>query len=119
MCPTGKYVKAEPCLSFEKKNGMKSISSSKAKKWSLLIFEIHFSILLFLRLFKTTRNEKVVKVSQKYIDILLTYFRFPTWPVYLCSATVEQPLPVMFCCISAVSYDRCAIHCNFPMTYLL
>ena len=30
---------------------------SKAKKWSLLIFEIQFPMLLFLR---TTRNEKVV-----------------------------------------------------------
>ena len=30
---------------------------SNAKKWSLLIFEIQFPMLLFLR---TTRNEKVV-----------------------------------------------------------
>ena len=35
------------------------ISSSKAKKWSLLIFEIQFSMFfLFLRLFNTTGNEK-------------------------------------------------------------
>ena len=36
------------------------ISSSTAKKRSLLIFEIQFPMLLFLRLFKTTRKWKVV-----------------------------------------------------------
>ena len=30
----------------------------KKKKWSLLIFEIQFPMLLFLHLFKTTRNGK-------------------------------------------------------------
>ena len=34
------------------------ISSSKAKKWSLLIFELQLPMLLFLRLFNTTGNEK-------------------------------------------------------------
>ena len=58
----------------------------------------------------------MVKVSQKYIDSLLTYFHLPTWAVYLCSGAFEQPLQMMVCCISAFSYDRCAIHRNFPMT---
>ena len=38
--------------------------------------------------------------------------------MYLCSAAVEQPLQVVVCCISAVSYDLCAIHRNFTLTCL-
>ena len=86
------------------------INSSRSRRRSLLIIEIQSPMFLFLRLFK---------VSQKYIDSRLTYLHLPTWAVYLCSAAVEQPLQVMVSCISAVSYDRCAIHRNFPMTCLL
>ena len=86
------------------------INSSRVRGRSLLIVEIQFPMLSFLRL---------LKVSQKCIDSLLTYFHLPTWAVYLCGAAVEQPLQVMVYCISVVSYDRCAIHRNFPMTCLL
>ena len=95
------------------------ISPSIAKKQSLLIFEIQFLMPLFFTFVQGQSKWKGIKVSQKYIDSLLTYFLLPTWVVYLCSATVEQPLQVMVSCISVVSYDRCVIHHNFPMTYLL
>ena len=48
------------------------INSSKARKRSLLIFEIQFPVLLFLRLFKTTKIWKVVTKNKmdnpRFID---------------------------------------------------
>ena len=46
--PTGKPVKVKPLLSDWKQNAI-FVSSSIAKKLSLLIFEIQFPMLLFLR----------------------------------------------------------------------
>ena len=80
---------------------------------------VSHAFFIFLRLFKITRGWEVVKVSQKYVDSPLIYFHLPTWAVYLCSVTVEQPLQAMVCCISVVSYDRYVIHRNFPMICLL
>ena len=53
------------------------ISSSIAKKQSLLIFEIQLPMPLFLRFVQGQSKWEAVKVSQKYIDSLLIYFHLP------------------------------------------
>ena len=95
------------------------INSSRARRQSLLILEIHFPMLLFLCLFKATRNGKRSRSVRNILTAFLTYFHLPTLAVYLCSAVVEHPLLVMVYCILVVPYDRCAIHRSFPMTSLL
>ena len=79
------------------------INVSRPSRRSLLIFEIQLPI--FFIFVEYNQQDKMVKVSQKYIYSILTYFRLLTWAVYSCSEAVEQPPQAMFCCISAVSYD--------------
>ena len=113
------HFNATSCLFFAKKNFIFHILFKSKKMVFIDLWNTVSHVFLFLRLFQDSQKWKVVKVSQKYIDNLLTYFYLPTWAVYLCSATVKQSLQVMACCISVVSYDRCATHHNFPMTCLL
>ena len=116
VCFPSKPVKGRPYLTFFKR----SFIFHKLFKGKEAVFTDLWNMSLLYCLSRINRKWKVAKVSQKYINNPLTYLELPpTWAVYFCSTTVEQPLQVMVCCISVVSYDRCTIHYNFPMTCLL
>ena len=103
-----KSIKARPKPSFFKRSSI----FHKIFKGKEAVFTV------FLCLFKANQKRKIARISQKHLEGLLTYFYLPTWALYLRSTVTEQPLQVMVCCILALSYDRCAILRDFPMTCL-
>ena len=70
------------------------------------LFDAHFR--------KAYNLDQLAEIYRLPLDI----FSLAHLGCVLCSVAVEQPLQVMICSISVVSYDRCEIHRNFPMTCL-
>ena len=93
------------------------INSSRPRRRSLLVFEIQLPMLLFLRLFKTTRNERWSRLAR---NISTSFWHIFACPHGLCICVVK-PLSNLFkgCFVVFQQYLMIdAIHCNFPMTCL-